>query len=310
MRQHPHTTPAPAIHQVPPSGTGTRPIPAPGPPSVRTRPGEGPGRVVRITHSYAYHVTDEDALLHAAADRGWRPTPSAELASSDDPRDLVGALISLSGPPDIAGAQALQHREGPVRSAAEILTATVPTPDFAVLFALRCDRPLQEGDRPRGEVRQLTPRTAELLHTALVVLADQAYDDVRYLGDRFLPGFSPAASEVFDRLPPFTWTAGHRWRRRMARAFDDLADDLVRGRAPTPACSAEEMALQLAVEDLPGHLEDVSEEDDHHALPQHDDDYDCTHLLSQNLRDVSTGTGALRRPAAWFTPFGDRPARD
>ncbi|MFK0238058.1 hypothetical protein [Streptomyces vinaceus] len=316
MRQHPHATPDPAthptpvIHPVPPSGTEGRQSALVGSPALRTRREENRGRVVRITHSYAYHVTDEDALLHAAAGRGWRPLPAAEL-SSDDPRDLTGAVMSLSGPPDVVGTRTLEHREEPVRSGAERAAATGGTPDFSVLFALR-DLPLQEGHRHIGELRRLTPRSADLLHTTLVVLADQAYDDVQHLGDRFLPGIGPAVSEVFDRLPPSTWTVGHRWRRRMARAFDDLAHDLVRGHPPTPACAAEEVALRLAVEDVPGHLEGLCEEDDHQSLPQHDDDYDYSHLLPPNRRCAFAFEGAdgLGRPAAWFAPFDDHSARD
>ena len=82
---------------------------------------------------------------------------------------------------------------------------------------------------------QLTPRTADLLHTALIILADQAYDDAQRLGDQFLPDADSTTWEVFDRLPPLTRTADHRWRRRMARAFDDLASDLVRGKWPEHA---------------------------------------------------------------------------
>ncbi|MFI5642165.1 hypothetical protein ACIA8H_32795 [Streptomyces goshikiensis] len=155
-----------------------------------------------------------------------------------------------------------------------------------------------------GRRRQLTPRTADLLHTALVVLADQAYDDAQHLGDRSLFDAGPAAAEVFDRLSPLTWTAGHRWRRRMARAFDDLADDLVRGQIPTPACTAEKTALRLALEDVPGHLEDLCEEDDHHALPRHEDDYDYS------LLNWFTAERDARRPAAWFTPYDDCSGRD
>ncbi|MEU6315487.1 hypothetical protein [Streptomyces sp. NPDC047014] len=117
------------------------------------------------------------------------------------------------------------------------------TPDFGALFATRhC--PCEGG--ARGAVWQLTPRTAHLLHTALVVLADQAYEDAQHLGDRFLPDAGPGALEALDRLPSLTWMADHGWRRRMARAFDDLAEDLTAGLRPVPTCPAEEAALRLA----------------------------------------------------------------
>lgn len=146
-----------------------------------------------------------------------------------------------------------------------------------------------------------------MLHTALLVLADQAYDDAHHLGDRLLPDAGPGTLEVLDRLPPLTWTADHRWRRRMARAFDDLAGDLADGHWPRPTCIAEEMALHLAVDDVPAHLEDLCEEDDHHTLPSHRDDYSHSHLLFRD-QDVLmlfhtgfTGVGGPGR-AAWFTP--------
>ncbi|MFJ9523061.1 hypothetical protein ACIRPK_33040 [Kitasatospora sp. NPDC101801] len=65
---------------------------------------------------------------------------------------------------------------------------------------------------------QLTPRTADLLHTALPVLADQAYDDTDELGDR--PINRQDTQEgwgLFTRLPRLTFTADLQWRRRMAR---------------------------------------------------------------------------------------------
>ncbi|CAL9331331.1 hypothetical protein SUDANB120_00077 [Streptomyces sp. enrichment culture] len=202
------------------------------------------------------------------------------------------------------------------------------TPDFAALFAPR-DRGWGAGDRRAGGWRP-TPRTAHLLHTALVVLADQAYDDALHLAGRFLPRADPAALEVFHRLPPHTWAADRLWRRRMARAFDDLAGDLADGRRPTPTCTAEETALRLAVEDAPVHLEVLRDEADHHALPEHEDDYGHARLMLRH-RDAplpccaacaggqrprpapaagpSTGAGGRCR-AAWFTPFDDRRARD
>jgi hypothetical protein len=175
------------------------------------------------------------------------------------------------------------------------------------------------------------PRIADLLHTALVFLADQAYDDAHRLGDRFLPDADATTWEVFDRLPPLTGTADHRWRRRMARAFDDLAADLTPGKWPEPTCTAEEMALHLAIEDAPTHLEDRPSTDPHHTLPEHGDDCgwdDCSDLLfqdhdllmlfdpklsgiadPQDPANQSMGVGDLRA-AAWFAPFGRDSVRD
>ncbi|MEV7562851.1 hypothetical protein [Streptomyces sp. NPDC089795] len=326
MHPHPHpdTTPVLVVHPPPPLDTERRALLSTSPPDdapwPRRRPAGQGGRTLRITHSYTYRVTDEGTLLHAAADRGWRPSPPSERPD-DEPHDLIGAVMVLTGRPDVAGTRTLEHQaraelldpgtEGePAHAVAERLGGSIRTPDFATLFT-RGDRPFPGGhDHLEEHRRWLTPRTADLLHTALVVLADQAYDDARHLGDRFLPDAGPAASEVLERLPPFTWRADRRWRRRMARAFDDLADDLARGHRPTPACTAEEQALRLAVEDVPGHLEDLREGDDHHTLPRHADDYDYSQVLPPDSRSAFKSAGEPRRPAAWFTTFDDCHARD
>ena len=137
--------------------------------------------------------------------------------------------------------------------------------------------------------------------------------------------------EVFRRLPPLTFGARRSWRRKMARAFEDLAGDIQCGHWPQPTCTAEEMALHLAIEDAPTYLEDAEEGDDHSRIPAHRDDYDwgeCSELFFQD-HDVlmlfharfdgiehpdgqtnqALGIGDLRR-AAWFEPFGNVPGRD
>lgn len=172
-----------------------------------------PGKVVRIAHLYEFHVTDEDALLLAAVDRGWEPLPASELGD-DDPRDLIGAVMTLTEDPDVAGTQTLEEQSSAELlsvedgdeladwSAAPIVTrfthgwrlrsrrtrpaAEDQTPNFAALFTTRHCPCMGEDEDCEDCVWQLTPRTADLLHTALVVLADQAYDDAQHLGDQFL----------------------------------------------------------------------------------------------------------------------------
>ena len=118
----------------------------------------------------------------------------------------------------------------------------------------------------------------------------------------------------------------------MARAFDDLTGDLEHGRWPQPSCTAEEMALHLAIEDAPSYLDDIDTRDTAHGmLPEHRDDYDwdaCSDLFFQDHDvlvlfdarldgiedpdgDVNQhlGMGDLRA-AAWFEPFGYPDARD
>jgi hypothetical protein len=66
----------------------------------------------------------------------------------------------------------------------------------------------------------------------------------------------------FDRLPRITWHQDSGWRRQVARACDDLGDDLVGGDWPMPRNNAEEI-----------------------VLPRHGDDYDwdmCSEVLFQD----------------------------
>ncbi|MFE2554362.1 hypothetical protein ACFXGI_38525 [Streptomyces sp. NPDC059355] len=154
------------------------------------------------------------------------------------------------------------------------------------------------------------------------------YEQMRAYG---LPATEGKRGDPSWPAPPLTWTADHRWRRRMARAFDDLAGDLAKGNWPHPTCTAEELALHLAVEDAPMYLEDREEGDDHNSLPEHEDDYSwdsCSDLLFQdhdvlmlfhtkfsgiedpeNPTNQSMGEGDLRE-AAWFTACDNRSIRD
>ncbi|MBF9073908.1 hypothetical protein [Streptacidiphilus fuscans] len=129
--------------------------------------------------------------------------------------------------------------------------------------------------------------------------------------------------EVFARLPRTTWAMDRAWRRQMARAFDDLADDLDQGRWPQPACTAEEMALHLAIEEAPGYLEQVREDKDnaHHAMPEHENDYDWDACSDEFFQDTDVlmlfdpALAHLGEPGsdlaadAWFEPFGNTSAR-
>ncbi|MFE6620387.1 hypothetical protein [Streptomyces sp. NPDC057740] len=221
---------------------------------------ELPGKVVRVTHLREFHITDEDALIRAAIDDGWEPLPASELAA-DDPRDLVGAVMALTESGSwITGADTLEDQSeagllraehgdeltdwSPVpvtahfrhgwrlRRAASDTPADEEQPDLVALF------PVKEcscGDEDCEHCGwQLTPRTADLLLTALSVLADQAYDDADELRDQPVTRQQPGDWELFTGLPSLTWSADRNWRRRMARAFDDLTYDLEHGRWPNP----------------------------------------------------------------------------
>lgn len=325
-----------------------------------------PGKVVRVTYLREYHVRDETAVLQAAMALGWEPAPASALPE-DDPRDLVGAVMTLTENEGIPGADTLQEQtagqllrvergdEVADWSSTPIIETfdhgwrlqSEPTPgtgqpdlddpelpDMAVLFPVKtCACGGQDLECEECDF-QLTPRTADLLHTALSILADEAYEDADQLGDRALAAGQHGGDwEVFTRLPQLTWRCGRDWRRNMARAFDNLAEDLEHGRWPQPTCTAEEMALHLALEEAPGHLDEVDDNEDHRhrQLPVHNDDYDwdaCADVLFQdgdvvmlfnpafdgiedpdNDVNQAAGIGDLR-PDAWFEPFHNVPARD
>ncbi|WP_395292871.1 hypothetical protein ACF9IK_04125 [Kitasatospora hibisci] len=142
---------------------------------------------------------------------------------------------------------------------------------------------------------------------------------------------------MFPRLPKLTFATDLQWRRRFARAADDLADDLEHGHWPQPTCTAEELALYLAIDDARDRVDELEDDPDetgvdtHNTLPTHRDDYDfgaCTDMFFQDT-DVlmlysprfdgiedpdgdanrQLGVGDLRAQS-WFEPFGNITARD
>src|ERR1035441_2129531 len=133
-----------------------------------------------------------------------------------------------------------------------------PRPDFTALFPVReCGCGREDCEICVGW--QLTPRTADVLHAALEIMADQAFDDIEEhaseaggrgegggvraagacaeMGER---AREPVESEdggdwlFFDRLPRITWNQDSGWRRQVARAGEDLGNDLVWGDWPRP----------------------------------------------------------------------------
>ena len=220
------------------------------------------------------------------------------------------------------------HDQGPNIIEAEF----GPNPDFAALFpAEDCDCEQENCHICTGW--QLTPRTADLLYTALEALADQAFDDIEEHGSEPVEKEDRGDWSVFNRLPRITWNQDAEWRRQIARACDDLTDDLVRGEWPTPRNNAEEIVLHLAIHDGPDWEEekDDIEDEAHEALPRHSRDYDwdmCSEILFQDhdilmLYDESLdgienpGNDANRhlrmgdlRPAAWFEYFANVEPRD
>ncbi|MQS14786.1 hypothetical protein F7Q99_21605 [Streptomyces kaniharaensis] len=323
------------------------------------------GPVVRVAMLREFHVHDRKALLDAAAEQGWTALPAEDL-TDDDPHDLVGAVMWLADPAiEIEGADSLLDRtqgfclrrdkghevaqwsaepivedfgagwRQPETDRSEESTRDEELPDFAEIFRVEsahCDDP-ECGEEPCQW--QLTPRTADILHTTLCLLADEAYDDADELGDgRLVPDEHEGNWGVFARLPKLTFDADLQWRRRFARAADDLADDLEHGRWPQPTCTAEELALHLALDDARDRATELDEEDDsdtHSMLPTHPDDYDygtCTEMFFQDtdvlmlysprfdgIEDPDADTnqqlgGGDLRAKAWFEPFLNVKTRD
>jgi hypothetical protein len=113
-------------------------------------------------------------------------------------------------------------------------------PDFAALFTVcRCGK----ASCSTCAGFQLTPRTAAVLWSVAQVLADHGYDDIEEQGSGLLP--ERTEWYLFDRYPRLTWSQDAAWRRRAARAYDDLAADLAAG--ITVAISRSVTALQLNV---------------------------------------------------------------
>ncbi len=286
------------------------------------------GEVVRVTQLLEVHVHDTARLAAAARAGGWDP-------SGDD---VLGAVMYLATHCPIPGTDVLyQEDSGQVLRAsegdevagwtAETITAgfssgwrlasqaDVARPDFAALFA--------GGD--------LTPRTADILHTALCTAADEAYDDVEDHGNA--PVERPGDDwTYFDRLPRTTWTQDAEWRRQVARACDDLADDLEDGEPPLPRCHAEEAILHMALELAPV-LAGIAEkgDDGHRALPRMEGDYNWEACLDRLFHDhdilwlydpafdgIDDPRSDLNRkfelgdmrPRTWFEPFDDAKPRD
>jgi hypothetical protein len=331
------------------------------------RLGQLTGRVFRVIQFHEYHVHDADRLLAAAAANGWSPLSDDddEDGQADPDGDLLGAVMHMADLGHrVPGADIIcQESSGEMLDAAkgaeladrqrEPVTAKfgggwrlreqhgdreLAELNFAALFPVRsCDLDhADESEQDDCEVCggwQLTPRTADLLYTALENLSDEAYDDVEECGEEPVSGKNADDWCFFDRLPRITWGMDAEWRRQVARACEDLARDLAAGDWPTPRNNAEEMALHLAIRDAPGYLEmwqDAADER-HDALPRHHDDYDwdmCSEILFQdhdvlmlyderldgiedpgNGLNQEAGVGDLR-PSAWFKFFNNVEPRD
>ncbi len=218
-------------------------------PGAAADSGDSGAQEIEATVVLGIRITDWDALRAAARAAvaeldftGVDPAGQREALLrevSEDPNAALGALLH----PDrlVAAIPGVEALGGTL----EIALTDDFAPDFAELFPLDLD---EEEGGGTGDWT-LTPRTACLLHTQLITLADAAYDDLdEHEGDP-VTDEEEADWAVLARLPRRTWNLHRGWRRSIARTFDDLADDLALGEWPLPRCLAEELALRLALVD-------------------------------------------------------------
>ncbi|GAA2804132.1 hypothetical protein GCM10010441_31170 [Kitasatospora paracochleata] len=232
---------------------------------------------------------------------------------AEDPNAALGALLH----PDrlIAAIPGIEALGGTL----EISVTDDFAPDFADLFPL-------DGEDGDGGDWTLTPRTACLLHTQLVGLADAAYDDLDEHGEDPVVDEDEADWTVFGRLPRRTWGMHRTWRRALARTFDDLADDLALGEWPLPRCPAEELALRFALADARALLgaQPESVADMMGDLPADLYDYDWDGCADELFGVYGPDDGdpelttaeridqllAATHPEGWFLAYDDAEERD
>ncbi|PKV85089.1 hypothetical protein BX283_2624 [Streptomyces sp. TLI_146] len=177
-----------------------------------------------------------------------------------------------------------------------------------------------------------TPRTLRVLEAAFVISADMAYDSLEEIGDQRVD-LTHNYAAVFSDLPVLTWGQNAKWRRQMARCFDDLAQDIRSGEWPQPTCTGEEMAMHIALERASAMVADEPELVDMftEGLPEEAGDYDWGLCLGLFLED--TDVLFLYEPWAqgieepdnpihrhlgianleaddWFDPFRENETRD
>ncbi|MCX5209648.1 hypothetical protein OG689_10165 [Kitasatospora sp. NBC_00240] len=235
---------------------------------------------------------------------------------SEDPNAALGVLLH----PDrlVAAMPGVDALGGTL----EISVTEDFAPDFAELFPLDGD---EEGSGGVGDWT-LTPRTACLLHAQLLGLADAAYDDLEEHEGEPVQESEEHEWAVLGRLPTRTWGLHRGWRRSMARAFDDLADDLALGEWPLPRCPAEDIALRMALADARNLLgaQPESVADMMGDLPADLYDYDWDGCLDELFgvygpedgdpeADTASRTEELiaaTHPEGWFLPYEDAEERD
>ncbi|GAA3117007.1 hypothetical protein [Streptomyces echinatus] len=153
----------------------------------------------------------------------------------------------------------------------------------------------------------VTPRAAFVLHHVLRDLADRTYFTVR--------------SNFWEHSVPDSVETQTDWfLLHCARAYDDLAADLLSGQVPEPRCLAESVALGFALSTIGGlHTESVRADESYRALPasRFDDDWE---FLADGVGVFDVGDRARAFLASdvieddlwdeWFTPYPGVERRD
>ncbi|MFE6893117.1 tetratricopeptide repeat protein [Streptomyces sp. NPDC057694] len=178
---------------------------------------------------------------------------------------------------------------------------------------------------------QPSARTLKVLEAALDIACDITYDAIEEIGGKAIKPKKPRPFMLGD-LPSQTWRQSRRWRRKFARCYDDLAQDIRAGRLPTPTCTGEEMALHMALQSASAMTLDERDFVDELTLglPESPDDFDwddCKDLLFQDhdvlwlywpwMSGIEDPTDAVNRfarvaylrPEEWFEPFRKDNAR-
>ncbi|MEV0956983.1 hypothetical protein AB0I97_14025 [Streptomyces sp. NPDC049951] len=149
----------------------------------------------------------------------------------------------------------------------------------------------------------VTPRTAFVLHRQLRDLADKTY----------LAAYDPDFWE--DSVPVSAEAQSNWFLLHCARAYDDLAADLLAGGIPVPHCLAESVLFGHAVNSIGGfNIESVCADEVYQTLPASRFDHDWEFLANESgLLDVSERAhDFLETDVAeedlwdeWFKPYTD-----
>lgn len=167
---------------------------------------------------------------------------------------------------------------------------------------------------------RVTPRQREMLRIRLWVYADMLFDEIEEHGDA--PVDPQGRWFVAELLPRCTWNLDSRWRRAMARAFDDLAGDMDAGALPYPRTIAEQLALGVAIGGAQTALADHDYDEEFEALPEYPGDHHWDRVIDELLADRDTDALSSPDPAEveayltavpidmWFETFPGHVPRD